>query len=308
MKPADPAITLRAAVDELAVRNLVARLAQAADDRDEAAYRRCFARNVTTETGPGERHRVSAADYAAGFDGAARSCRLDPSQALERCHPDRCWRTPRVGIGRCGRRRRAHRCWRPAAATSLSAAATSLASSISTMAGASTGELQIGDTVMVTSKAGPCLRRATSLKTLSRKDKLMMKFDQIYVDGGFRVAEGREELQLYNPATEQPSAIQVLADQRDAARAVESAARAFPSFSRSTKAQRIDLLTCVGRCRRGTRGRSDRGHHRGIWRTRRAGALAGRPRGGQLPRRGEAARRLPLLAPRSAKPKWSRRP
>jgi hypothetical protein len=51
-----------AAVDELAILNLVARLAQAADDRNEAAYRACLAPWVWTDVG-GERRDVPADEY-----------------------------------------------------------------------------------------------------------------------------------------------------------------------------------------------------------------------------------------------------
>jgi hypothetical protein len=51
-----------AAVNELAILNLVARLAQAADDRNEAAYRACLAPWVWTDVG-GEQRDVPADEY-----------------------------------------------------------------------------------------------------------------------------------------------------------------------------------------------------------------------------------------------------
>lgn len=74
----------------------------------------------------------------------------------------------------------------------------------------------------------------------------MEKFDRMYADGAFHPTYGREELQLFDPVSEEPSAIVVLADERDAARAVESASRAFPDFSQSVKADRIELLNALG--------------------------------------------------------------
>lgn len=55
--------TWRTAVDELAIRNLVARLAQAADDRDETSYRACLAQTVTANI-EGKLLHVPAAEYA----------------------------------------------------------------------------------------------------------------------------------------------------------------------------------------------------------------------------------------------------
>jgi aldehyde dehydrogenase (NAD+) len=73
----------------------------------------------------------------------------------------------------------------------------------------------------------------------------MHKFDQIYAGGAFQLTHGCEELELFDPATEEASAIVVLADAEDAALAVRSASRAFPAYSQSTKKQRIDLLQAL---------------------------------------------------------------
>ncbi|MCB8823344.1 nuclear transport factor 2 family protein [Microvirga rosea] len=55
--------TWRTAIDDLAIRNLVARLAQAADDRDETSYRACLAQTVSTNV-EGKLLQISADDYA----------------------------------------------------------------------------------------------------------------------------------------------------------------------------------------------------------------------------------------------------
>uniref|UniRef100_UPI0035CB5FE0 aldehyde dehydrogenase family protein n=1 Tax=uncultured Sphingomonas sp. TaxID=158754 RepID=UPI0035CB5FE0 len=73
----------------------------------------------------------------------------------------------------------------------------------------------------------------------------MRKFDQIYIDGVFRPVLGCEELALFNPTTEEPMATIVLADQEDARLAVESADRAFGSFSSTGKRERIELLRAL---------------------------------------------------------------
>ncbi|HEV7257926.1 MAG TPA: aldehyde dehydrogenase family protein [Bosea sp. (in: a-proteobacteria)] len=70
----------------------------------------------------------------------------------------------------------------------------------------------------------------------------MQRFDQVYIGGQFRMAHGREELELVNPTTEEPSGILVMADAEDARRAVDSAQSAFAGWSRSSKKERIDLL------------------------------------------------------------------
>lgn len=52
------------AMDELAIRKLVARLAQATDDRDEAAYRSCLDDTVTVGHAEEDASVVPAATYA----------------------------------------------------------------------------------------------------------------------------------------------------------------------------------------------------------------------------------------------------
>jgi hypothetical protein len=56
-------IEMEIALDELAIRKLLARLAQAADDRDEAAYTGCLARTVRADPSE-EANSVPADAYA----------------------------------------------------------------------------------------------------------------------------------------------------------------------------------------------------------------------------------------------------
>jgi len=82
----------------------------------------------------------------------------------------------------------------------------------------------------------------------------MRRIDQVYIDGAFQTAHGVEELQLVNPTTEQPIGILVMADEVDARRSVGAAKRSFAAFSRTGKAERIDLLRALSEA---IRARSD---------------------------------------------------
>lgn len=70
----------------------------------------------------------------------------------------------------------------------------------------------------------------------------MRTIDHIYIDGAFVEPHGSERLELVNPSTEKTIGYVVLADREDALRAVAAAKRALPSFSRTTKAERIAML------------------------------------------------------------------
>jgi aldehyde dehydrogenase (NAD+) len=70
-----------------------------------------------------------------------------------------------------------------------------------------------------------------------------MRFiDKIYIDGSFVTPHGTKLFDLYNPATAQVIGRVRLADEEDARTAVAAAMRAFPAFSRTSKAERIALL------------------------------------------------------------------
>ena len=70
----------------------------------------------------------------------------------------------------------------------------------------------------------------------------MRVIDQIYIDGAFVTPRGEELADLFNPATEERIGQVRLGDATDARAAVAAAKRAFPAFSRTTKAERIALL------------------------------------------------------------------
>ena len=70
----------------------------------------------------------------------------------------------------------------------------------------------------------------------------MRTIDQIYIDGAFVTPHGEEIADLFNPATEARIGTVRLGDEIDAQAAVAAARRAFPAFSRTSKAERIDML------------------------------------------------------------------
>jgi len=70
----------------------------------------------------------------------------------------------------------------------------------------------------------------------------MTLIDQIYIDGAFVTPHGTDLFDLHNPATAQVIGQLRMADATDAEAAIAAAKRAFASFSRSTKAERIALL------------------------------------------------------------------
>ncbi len=70
----------------------------------------------------------------------------------------------------------------------------------------------------------------------------MRTIDKIYIDGQFVTPHGHELFGLFNPATEEKIGQVRLGDAIDAKAAVAAAKRAFPAYSRTSKAERIALL------------------------------------------------------------------
>ena len=70
----------------------------------------------------------------------------------------------------------------------------------------------------------------------------MRIIDQVYIDGAFVTPHGEEMFDLFNPATAQVIGRVRLADEADAEAAIAAAKRAFPAFSRTSKAERIAML------------------------------------------------------------------
>ncbi|WP_321908344.1 aldehyde dehydrogenase family protein [Paraburkholderia sp. J11-2] len=73
----------------------------------------------------------------------------------------------------------------------------------------------------------------------------MQIIDKIYIDGAFVTPHGEAYFDLFNPATEAVIGRVRLADAADADAAVAAAKRAFPAFSRTTKAERIEMLMAL---------------------------------------------------------------
>jgi len=70
----------------------------------------------------------------------------------------------------------------------------------------------------------------------------MQRIDTIYIDGAFVAPHGTELFDLFNPATEQVIGQVQLADEHDALAAIAAAKRAFATYSRTGKSERLDLL------------------------------------------------------------------
>jgi aldehyde dehydrogenase (NAD+) len=70
----------------------------------------------------------------------------------------------------------------------------------------------------------------------------MRTIDKVYIDGQFVTPHGEELFDLFNPATEERIGQVRLGDEVDAKAAIAAAKRAFPAWSRTTKAERIAML------------------------------------------------------------------
>ena len=67
-------------------------------------------------------------------------------------------------------------------------------------------------------------------------------YDKCYIDGQWVTPLSSKPFELVNPATEMPFATVSLAGVEDVDRAVKAARAAFPSFSTTSKAQRLEWL------------------------------------------------------------------
>jgi aldehyde dehydrogenase (NAD+) len=70
----------------------------------------------------------------------------------------------------------------------------------------------------------------------------MWNINQAYIDGSFVPVQGTEVVEIINPATEQVIGTATLGNRDDAKRAIAAAQRAQQTLSRTTKAERIDML------------------------------------------------------------------
>src|ERR1700689_5332715 len=63
-----------------------------------------------------------------------------------------------------------------------------------------------------------------------------------YIDGAFVESPGREVMDIVNPTNGKVIAQVTLGDEEDARRAIAAAKRAFASFGRATKEERMEIL------------------------------------------------------------------
>ena len=63
-----------------------------------------------------------------------------------------------------------------------------------------------------------------------------------YIDGAFVESHGREVMDIFNPTNGEVIAHVTLADEEDARRAIAAAKQVFPSFGRTTKEERSEIL------------------------------------------------------------------
>lgn len=73
----------------------------------------------------------------------------------------------------------------------------------------------------------------------------MRDYTKFYIGGEWVAAEGRDTLDVINPATEKSAGKIALGNEEDVDRAVDAAKGAFKSFGRSARAERIELLGAI---------------------------------------------------------------
>ncbi|MBC7705620.1 MAG: aldehyde dehydrogenase family protein, partial [Rhodoferax sp.] len=76
----------------------------------------------------------------------------------------------------------------------------------------------------------------------------MRNYHQFYIDGQWVApVNGGQLCEVINPATEAPSGSVLLGDAADVERAVNAAHQAFASYSRTTLAQRVELIGAIAK-------------------------------------------------------------
>jgi aldehyde dehydrogenase (NAD+) len=63
-----------------------------------------------------------------------------------------------------------------------------------------------------------------------------------YIDGAFVESHGREVMDIISPTSGQAIGRVTLADEEDTRRAIAAAKRAFATYGRSTKEERLEIL------------------------------------------------------------------
>ena len=75
----------------------------------------------------------------------------------------------------------------------------------------------------------------------------MIEHKQIFIDGKWVDSSGSDVLTVINPVTEEPIATVPRGSAEDVDHAAQAAAKAFPSWSRSTLEQRVEIFTKLAR-------------------------------------------------------------
>ena len=70
----------------------------------------------------------------------------------------------------------------------------------------------------------------------------MQKLDRIYIDGNWVTPTGGQMIDVINPASEEACAQLLLGSSSDVDKAVTAARKAFRSFSRTSREERLELL------------------------------------------------------------------
>jgi len=73
----------------------------------------------------------------------------------------------------------------------------------------------------------------------------MKRYENFYINGAWIMPEGRQTLEVLNPATEQAFATISLGTAADVDAAVSAARRAFTSFSQTSQTERVELLRAI---------------------------------------------------------------
>ena len=73
----------------------------------------------------------------------------------------------------------------------------------------------------------------------------MQKLDRFYIDGKWVSAAGRGTIDVINPATEEACAVLSLGNSSDIDMAVAAATKAFETFSQTSRAERLELLSKI---------------------------------------------------------------
>src|ERR1700756_323102 len=81
-----------------------------------------------------------------------------------------------------------------------------------------------------------------AISILIQEEAPMNTITNHYIDGAFVESHGCEVMDIVNPTNGKVIAKVTLADEEDARRAIAAAKRAFASFGRTTKEERIDIL------------------------------------------------------------------